>query len=236
MINHYFLTNIMKHLQRRNSTTAIIGVIALIIQLLFCFVASVNAQSEVSFTSEDIFEIPSQRGSIRFATSGTYKSASLKDGVWSFQSLYMSDSRGIEKLNLTISATDCDLTVYPYVSTPYSYGVAVLRWVILHYTVSGQGTQVINLWFDPDNSQLDVILDGNFAARNHGWTKSDDGPITITGSYSNVTLWYIEYPEQPEDSAFLNEHYLVIGSTGFLAAIVLLTAVVRHRKKVAEDQ
>ena len=74
---------------------AIIGVIVLIIQLLLCFVMSVNAQSEVSFTSEDIFEIPSQSSSIRFATSGTYKSANLNDGVWSFQSLYMTDSRGI---------------------------------------------------------------------------------------------------------------------------------------------
>ncbi len=221
----------MKELQRRNSTLTIIGVIVLIAQLLFCYVVPVSAQSEVSFTSDDIFEIPSLNGSIRFATNGTYKSANLEEGAWTFQSLYIPDSRGVEKLNLTISATDCDLTVYPYISAPYSYGVAVLRWVILPYTVSGQGTQVINLGFDPDNSQLDVILDGNFAARNQGWIKADDGTLTIIGSYSNVTLWYIEHPEPSEDDSFLSEHYVVIGSTGFLAVIVVLAVAVNYRKR-----
>jgi hypothetical protein len=236
MTKSLFLTKIQKELQRRKSIAAVTGTIFLVTQLLFCSFVSVSAQSEVVFNSEEIFEIPSKNSSIRFASNGTYEVARLEDGVWSFQNLYMFDSRATEKLNLTISATDCDLTIYPYVSAPYTYGAALLKWIILRYSISGQGTQIINLGFDPKNGQLDVILDGEFAARNQGWTKTDDGTITITGSYSSVTLWYIEYPEQPKDASFLDEHYLVIGSTGFLAVIVLLAVAVRHRKKVAGGQ
>ena len=235
MTKPHFLTNTTKELQRRQSTVTVI-VVCLVAQLLVSSVVAVSAQSEVSFTSGDVFGIPSKNSSIRFASNGTYEAATLEDGVWSFQNLYMFDSRATEKLNLTISATDCDLTLYPYVSAPYTYGVALLKWIILRYSISGQGTQVINLGFDPNNGQLDVILDDEFAARNQGWTKTDDGTITITGSYSNVTLWYIEYPEQPKDISFLDEHYLVIGSTGFLAVIVLLAVAVKHRKEAAGGQ
>jgi len=236
MTKSLFLTKIQKELQIRKSIVAVTGTIFLVTQLLFCSFVSVSAQSEVVFTSEDIFEIPSKNSSIRFASNGTYEVARLEDSVWSFQNLYMFDARATEKLNLTISATDCDLTLYPYVSAPYTYGVALLKWIILRYTISGQGTQVINLGFDPNKGQLDVILDDQFAARNQGWTKTDDGTLIIMGTYSRVTLWYIEYPEQPEDASFLDEHYLVIGSTGFLAVIVLLAVVVKYRKKAAGDQ
>ena len=225
----------MKELQRRLPMLTAVGVFCLVVQLLYCSVGSVNAQTEVPFTFEDVFEMPSQNGAIRFAANGTYESANLEDGFWTFRNLYMPDSRGVEKLNLTISATDCELTFYPYLSAPYLYGVALLKWVILPYTVSGQGSQVINLGFDPDNSQLDVILDGSFAARNQGWTKADDGTLTITGSYSNVTLWYIAHPEPSEDDSFLSEHYVVIGSAGFLAVTVVLAAVINYRKKEVDS-
>jgi hypothetical protein len=236
MTKPHFPKKWIEQLQRRKSIVAVTGTIFLVTQLLLCYFVSVSAQSEVVFTSEDIFEMPSKNSSIRFASNGTYEIATLENGVWSFQNLYMFDSRATEKLNLTISATDCDLTIYPYVSAPYRYGVALLKWIILRYSISGQGTQVINLGFDPNKGQLDVILDNEFAARNQGWTKTDDGTITITRTYSRVTLWYIEHPEQPKDVNFLDEHYLVIGSTGFLAVIVLLTVAIKHRKKVTGDQ
>jgi hypothetical protein len=208
----------------------VIVAVCLVAQLLLGSII-VEAKSEVSFTSEDIFETPSKNSSIRFAANGTYESANLEDGVWTFRNLYMGDFRATEKLNLTVSATDCDLTFFPYLSAPYQYGVALLRWVILRYSILGQGTQVINLGFDPDNGQLDVLLDGNFAARNQGWTKDDEGTITVTGSYSNVTLWYIRHPEHSEDDSFLSDHYVVIGSTGFLAVIVVLAVIIRQRNR-----
>ena len=111
------------------------------------------------------------------------------------------------------------------------YGVALLRWVILRYSSSGHGTHVINLGLDPDNSHLDVILDGEFVARNQGWTKSENGTITITGAYSNVTLWYIKHPEPAQEDSFLSEHYLLVGSTIFLAIIVILAAAIKYRKR-----
>jgi hypothetical protein len=192
----------------------------------------VKAYSDFSFTSEDVFRIQSKNSSIRFANNGTYESANLENGVWVFKNLYISNSRAAEKLNLTISATDCDLTIFPFLSTPYSYGIATLKWIILPYSLSGEGTQVFNLGLEPDNSQLDVILDGEYAGRNHGWTRSDDGTLTITGATSNVTLWYIRYPEKAEGSQdFLSEHYVLIGSAIFFAFIVIVAVSFKYRNR-----
>ena len=112
MPKSHFTINKLKEKQRRGSKVKGIGVI-LVAQLLFCSFMSVSAQSEVSFTSKDTFRIPTKNSSIRFAINGTYETATLLDGVWTFHNLYLVNSRGIDKLNLTISAADCDLTVYP---------------------------------------------------------------------------------------------------------------------------
>jgi len=229
MIRPTFATNILRELRRSHLTVTVIFV-CLIAQLLVCSAVSVEADSEVYFSSENVFEIPSKNSSISFGTNGTYEAATLEDGVWSFRNLYIADSRAKDKLNLTISATDCDLTFYSYVRAPYSYGVAVLEWVILRYFISGQGTQVINLGLDPDNGQLDVILDGNFAPRNQDWTKAEDGTLTITGSHSNVTLWYIRNPEPSESDSLLTEHNILLGSTGFFAFIVFLAVIIKKHK------
>jgi len=230
MIRPHFATNILKELQKKHSTITLF-VVCLILQLLVCSAMSVNAQSEVPFSSENLFEIPSKNSSISFATNGTYQAATLEDGVWSFQNLHIANSRATDKLNLTISATDCDLTIYPYVKTPYSYGVALLEWTILRYSISGHGTQAINLGLPLDNGQLDVILDDNYAPKNQDWTKAEDGTVTITGSHSNVTLWYFKNPEPSETDTVVTEHNILLGSAGFLAVIVCLAFIINQRKR-----
>ena len=66
--------------------------------------------------------------------------------------------------------------------------------------------------------------------------KDDNGTIKITGPYQNVTLWYIEHPEPSENNSFLNEHYVLVGSTGFLAVSLIFAAIFKNRKKEADNQ
>ena len=199
---------------------------------LFSLFFLAKAQSEIYFTSEKLFAMPQNNSSFRFDTGGSYKSANYENGVWTFKELYINNSTATEKLNLKLSATDCDLRIYPYRITPYTYGKETLKWVIIRYTISGQGTQTINLGVNTNNGQLDVILDGEFIGRNQGWTKSKDGTLTITGAKENVRLWYIGYPDYLEESNdFLNQHSLLIGSISFFSIIIILAAFIGYRKK-----
>jgi hypothetical protein len=192
----------------------------------------VKAQSEIYFTSKEIFEMPQNNGSFHFETGGSYKLANYKNGVWTFEELYINNSTASEKLNLKISATNCNLTIYPYRIAPYTYGKETLKWIIMRYSISGQGTQTINLGVNTNNGQLDVILDGEFIGRNQGWTKSKDGTLTITEAKEEVRLWYIDYPDYLEESNdFLGKHSLLIGSASFLSIILILAGFIIFRKE-----
>ena len=156
--------------------------------------------------------------------------AYLENDFWVFKNLDFSNSRAAEKLNLKISTSDCNLTIHPFRIAYYQYGEAILKWVILRYTVSGEGTQIINIGFDPNNGQLDVIIDGEFIGRNQGWTRSIDGTLTITNAADSVTIWYIGYPEPDENKALLDQHSVLIGSTFFISSIILLSVFISKRK------
>ncbi len=222
-----------ENLQRRTlSVLTGISVFVMIVQLVSCFDILADAQSEIAFNAVDKFEIPSNNSSIRFATNGTYEMASLENSVWTFENLYFSNSLGTKKLNIKVSATDCDVTINPYRIFNYTSRKENVKWVIFSYTVLGHGTQVFNLGLNPDKGQLDAILNGEFVGRTHGWTRSPDGTITITGATANVTLWYYGYPDSYKDSSnFFDEHSVVISSTFSVVIVVFLAAVITKRKK-----
>ena len=223
---------VMQDLKQRTFSNLIrISLFFLIIQLFSCFVILVDAQSEIVFTAVDIFEIHSNNSSIRFASNGTFEMANLENMTWTFKNLNFPNSLGTEKLNLKISATDCDLTIYPFRISYYQYGEENLKWIILTYTVNGHGTQVINLGLDPVLGQLDVILDGEFIGRNQGWTRSIDGTLNITGASATATLWYIGYPDSSGTLNFFDEHYVLFGSTFSVSIIVVLAFLIQKKKR-----
>ena len=221
----------MKSLRKPISSLIItIGVIFLIILFFNSLIFIVIAESEIPFTTNDKFLIPLKNCEFNFAINGTYEMAYLENDFWIFKNLDFSNSRTSEKLNLKISATECNLTIYPFRIAYYQYGEAILKWVIMRYTVSDEGTQIINIGFDPNNGQLDVIIDGEFIGRNQGWTRSIDGTLTITNAADSVTIWYIEYPELDENKTLLDQHSVLIGSTFFISSIILLSVFITKRK------
>ena len=221
----------MKTLRKPISTLIItIGVIFLTIQFFNSLLFIVRAESEISFTNNDKFLIPTKNSEFNFAFNGTYERAYLENDFWVFKNLDFLNSRASEKLNLKISTSDCNLTIYPFRIAYYQYGEAILKWVIMRYTVSNEGTQIINIGFDPNNGQLDVIIDSEFIGRNQGWTRSIDGTLTITNAADSVTIWYIGYPEPDENKTLLDQHSVLIGSTFFISSIILLSVFITKRK------
>jgi hypothetical protein len=201
------------------------------IQPFFCFTVLVYSETEIEFTPDNRFEIPSNNSSITFSTNGTYEMASLENGIWIFESLHFVNSQVQEKINLKVSATNSDVTINFYVVYNRTFDGETVKRAILRYSIFGSGTQVFDLGLDSKAGQLDAVLDGEWVGKNHGWTHSSDGTFTITGASENVTLLYYGYPasEGANENVFDN-HSVVLAST-FSAGIVILLALFITRRK-----
>ena len=204
--------------------------------LVSFFVFPVACQFEPSFTAEDVFEIPSKNCSIRFAANGSFDNAFMANNTWIFDGLYFDiDVYATQKLNISVSATDCNLTLNPFFSfTRSSQGDSVTR-IFFSYTVEGQGTQAVNLGFDLQQGQIEAILDGEWIGLNHGWTRSSDGTVTVTAPVRNVTISYYGHPQSYlEEPDLLEDHYVVIASSFSLGIIVVLATIIRLKKWTGE--
>lgn len=204
--------------------------------LLSFFVIPVACQSETSFTTADVFELPSNNCSIRFSANGTFDNAFTENNTWFFDGLYFGfDVFAAQKLNISVSATDCNVTINPFFSFTRASQGGNVTVVFFSYMVEGQGTQAINLGFDLQQGQIEVILDGEWIGLNHGWTRSSDGTVTVTAPVSNVTVSYYGHPESYLDEPNLFEdHYVVIASSFSLAVIVALATIIRLKKGAGE--
>ena len=218
----------------RKISSFLAGIIIFIIfsQILSWFFILVYAETETAFTPDNKFEIPQNNSSISFSTNGTYEMASLKKGTWIFGNLHFINSQGQEKIDLKVSATNCDVTVDYYMIYDRIFDGENVKRARLRYTIFGYGTQIFNLGLDPKAGQLDAILDGEWVGKNRGWTHSSDGTFTVTGATENVSLLYYGYPGSDEDNKnVFNNHSVVIAST-FSFGIVIFLAVVIARRKV----
>ncbi len=212
------------------------SVFFLVCQLVLLFVVSGSCQSEISFTAVDVFEIPENNSSIWFATNGTYEKAFLENDTWFFYGLQFSvDVYRAEKLNVSLSATDCNVTVYSFFMFIRSSEQDNVTRLFFPYTVEGHGTQSVNLGFDLQQGQIEAILDGEWIGLNHGWTRSADGIITVTALVNNVTLSYYGHPQSYlDDPDLFDDHYVVLGSTFSLAVVVGLTTFIHYKKAKGE--
>lgn len=215
-----------------NSVLVAVAVFTLVSFSLPCFSFFVTGQSEMTLNATDRFDIPANNSSISFATNGTYEEATLDNEAWSFTNLRLINS---QKLNLKVSATDCEVKIFSYFIFNRTSRGETARWFFLSYTVIGLGTQTFELGLDPSRGEWGVVFNGDFTGITHGWNLSPDGNLIITGATANVTLTYFGYPNSfLESTDDVNQHYILIGSTLFLAAVVALSATITMRKKGTE--
>ena len=190
----------------------------------------VYAENDFSFTSDTLFEIKSNNSSIGFSTNGTYEKATLENGTWNFINLDFFNSQNQDKLDLKVSATNCDVTINLYIIYNRTFDGEPVKRATLRYTVTGFGTQVFDLGLDPTKGQLDARLDNEWVGKNNGWTHSSNGIFTITGATENATLLYYGFPQSIADNKnFFTNHSVVLTST-FSAGITILLAIFVNKK------
>ena len=90
--------------------------------------------------------------------------------------LQFSSVQSAEKLDLKVSAENCEVTIFSYLIYNSTFnrervdGRARLR-----YTVVGTGEQVFDLGLEPKDGDWGVIIDGDFKGKTDGWRVSSDG-------------------------------------------------------------
>ena len=219
----------------RKIVSVLVGTLIFIafFQPFFCFSVLVYSETEIAFTPDNRFEIPSKNSSITFSINGTYERASLENGIWIFENLHFVNSQVQEKINLKVSATNSDVTINFYVVYNRTFERETVKRAILRYSIFGSGSQVFDLELDSKNGQLDAVLDGEWVGKNHGWTYSSDGTFTITGASENVTLLYYGYPNSIGDNEnVFDNHSVVITSTFFVGIVSLLAIFITRRKEL----
>lgn len=128
-----------------------------------------------------------------------------------------------------MSVQNCNITLLSYRSFSSIENSGVLR-----YNVTGQGTQIFNLNLEPKNREWSVVFDGEFFPEGRGWRLAKDETITVTRTASNITIFYLDYPEPvgKNDISFCQQHSIAI-TTGFVVASVVTAAVlikIRNQK------
>ncbi len=182
-------------MKRKVLLSATIFCIFVVVSLSSCL--SVNAQettSTVHFTLDVPFVIADNNSTIRFASYGSYESASFNNGIWEYVGFalnipkgYPTRLPGMGNSNFSISAWNCNVTVtcvQDLTGFPSS-----ISW--LNYTVSGTGNQSFNMYYPVNNiTMIDwaVYIDGKNKTQNDGWTIKSDGWLAVTGATNTVSI------------------------------------------------
>jgi len=218
-------------MKRCSSSFLTIFFLFIVFQMLFYYVFA-DPQTEIILSSGDLFEIPLNNSSVSFANNGSYSSAVLENKTWKFHNLKLNTDLGLQQLNLTVSATDCDVIIDSFIVYNRTFGGDYITRALLRYSIQGTGTQTFNIGLDPNMGRFDAVIDGEFVGRNHGWTLSSDGTFYITKPGESVSLLFYGYPESYVDNSnFLEKHYLVIITTTLMLFTIFFGTVIALRKR-----
>jgi hypothetical protein len=214
---------------------AICAVLMLTFTLFSQSCIAVNNQTEIMIKPAETFQIPEQNSAITFAVNGTCSSASYKDGAWNFVNLSLGNMPATSRLNLTVSARDCNVTILSYQTIASLFAASPANNVRLRFNISGSGTQIFNLHLDPKKGDYSVIADGVFLGLFDGWQLAPDSTITLMGQKRNVSIAYYGDPYSGEaflKQSYFEQHSVIITTSTALTGTVAVTAILFWRRKL----
>jgi hypothetical protein len=197
-----------------------------------------QAQTQTSFTTADKFSIPQDNSSIRFALNGSYSTATLENGFWTFKNLTLfSQNLSFLGLNATqgsgdlkISAKNSNVTIWTYISVNYSFPIDLLS-----YYAEGTGNQTINLGLNASRSSSDewsvIVADSVFLPLGQNWRLLPDDSVLVWDQTGNVTVAHFSFNNEYKNLSFFLQHYVGIFTILLLAVVILVAAVIRLRTK-----
>jgi hypothetical protein len=203
-----------------------------------------QAQTVMTFTPADKFEIPELNGTISFAINGSYSEATLKNNTWEFRDLTLNNQSiadfGLTNLNsigdLKISTQNSNVTIVAYLTFNYSFPVNLLR-----YSVEGKGKQLVNLGLNSsrpsDVTEWSVIVSDNvFLTEGQSWTLLPDDTLDITHTASNITVAHFDYLNSIDSNLlFYIKHSVALTAAAALVIVVSLAIIIKARTRKPKE-
>jgi hypothetical protein len=217
------------------------GIVIIVIVLIFPWTCpNAQAQTNITFSPADKFNIPSYNGTISFAVNGTYSEATFENDTWTFMNLCLTGSQPLE--NFKFSAQNSNVTIFSY----QTYNTSSFQIVLLRYLVEGQGKQILNLGFVSQGGlsasvEWSVIVGNNvFMAEGEGWSISHDGSMVVTGVTGNVSIAHWDFGGNGLSSSnlpFYQQHSVAIATVMAVAIVISLAVVIKikNRDKLAKN-
>jgi hypothetical protein len=207
----------------------VVAVILVLVLMFFVSSTRALAQTDIAFTSADIFGIPGLNGLVRFSVNGSCSDAQLENNTWIFRDLRLNNSQILGTLR--ISAQNSNVTVYSFRAQNLSASSAILR-----YGVAGQGKQVVNLGLNVSRStnsgEWSVVKNGGFLAEGREWELLPDNTVVITGVAGNVSITHYNYNiPNTGNLPFYEQHSIAITIVVLIAVTVAVALVVRVKAR-----
>ena len=214
----------------------IITYIAILAIALLLLPYNTKAQSETAFTQNATFDIPTKEAKISFGVNGTYTSATLTDGTWSFKNLKLRGSQTLSTFN--VSASNSNVTI-----TSFFLGNTT-RAARLRYVAEGLGEQTFQMGIAAGEGrwglhpEWSVIVDGVWLGEGEGWEITSDGTVTVKSVTGNVSISrysFLGLSESQGDLPFFEQHSVSIATMAIAGFIVILGTMVRMKTKKRHD-
>jgi hypothetical protein len=211
------------------------AVLAVVIILLL---HNAKAQNETIFTQNITFDISTQESKISFGVNGTYTSATLTNGTWSFTNLKLNGSQTLNSFK--VSARNSNITIDSIILRNTTSRSARLR-----YVAEGLGEQVFQMGITAGEGrwglhpEWSVIVNGVWLGEGDGWTITPDGTITIKGVAGSISISRYSFLgpiETDKDLSFYEQHSVSITIIAFAGSIVILGTIVRLKTKKHDNQ
>ncbi len=208
-------------------TLAILSVLIFTLLPLSDANATAEAETEITFTPNDRFPVTSFNGSIRFATNGSYTTATLTNGKWAFTNLRLNDSQ--TPSTLIIGVKDSNITILSLRTFNFSG-----RSTFLQYVAQGLGSQSVKLDLNSSRQtspyEWSVIVPGAsgavWLAEGQNWNLESDNTVVINDLVGYVSVSHFNIFTQSDG----NHSILIITAVAF-AIVVALALVVRTKVK-----
>jgi len=186
-----------------------------------------KAQIETIFTQNTTFDIPTQEGKISFSVSGTYTSAILADGTWSFTNLLLNGSQNLDTFQ--VSARNSNITINSFILRN-----TTLRSARLRYVAESSGEQTFKMGITAGEGrwglhpEWGVIVNGIWLGEGDGWKIAPDGTVTINGATGNVSILHYNFlglSEADKNMSFYEQHSVLILTLAFMSFMVSLGTI-----------
>jgi hypothetical protein len=206
--------------------------------LIILLLHNAQAQNETSFTQNTTFDISTQESKISFGVNGTYTSATLTNGTWSFTNLKLNGSQTLNTFK--VSAKNSNITI-----NSLNLRNTTSRFARLRYVAEGTGEQTFQMGITAGEGrgglhpEWSVIVNDDWLGEGEAWTIIPDGTITIKGVTGNIYILHYNFlspNEIDEDLPFYEQHSVSITTIAFAGSIVILGTIIRLKTKRHDNQ